>query len=113
MLSCCGCPRAVQGTVRLRWRAPCPPPASTIASDGSQIGERLEIGAQFLKVPVFGMLYGALFALTLPMVLTALLGYALDLHWIDTMSQSPQCTTIGISQRPAADLIRAPAARPN
>lgn len=44
----------------------------------------------FMKVAVFDMLYGAFFVLTLAIALTALLGYALDLRWIDIVSQSPQ-----------------------
>ena len=44
----------------------------------------------FMKVAVFDMLYGAFFVLTLALVLTALLGHALDLRWIDVVSQSPQ-----------------------
>ena len=43
----------------------------------------------FLKVALFDMLYGAFFVLTLAIVLAALLGYALDLRWIDVVSQSP------------------------
>jgi hypothetical protein len=46
----------------------------------------------FIKVAVFDMLYGAFFVLTLALVLTALLGHALDLGWIDVVSQSPQLT---------------------
>ena len=42
----------------------------------------------FLKVAVFDMLYGAFFVFMLAIVLTALLGHALELRWIDVDSQS-------------------------
>jgi hypothetical protein len=47
------------------------------------------VAALVLKVALFDMLYGAFFVLTLAIVLAALLGYALDLRWIDVVSQSP------------------------
>ena len=46
--------------------------------------------ALFMKVALFDMLAGAFFVLTLAIVLAALLGYALDLRWIDVVSQSPR-----------------------
>ena len=45
----------------------------------------------FMKVAMFDMLYGAFFVLALAIVLTAVLGHALDLRWIDVVSQSPDC----------------------
>ena len=44
----------------------------------------------FLKVAVFDVVTGAFFVLTLALILTALLGHALNPRWIDVVPQSPQ-----------------------